>query len=355
MANSTLEPAARKVLIGPVRYDVLCTRGRQMLVEAGFELIENAGERPYTFDDLKPHLGEIFGAVSGLEEWTDNVFELAPNLRVIGRLGVGLDNVDLESATRHRIAVTNVPGGNANAVAELAIGLMLAVQRKIPVMGRDIRNGVWDRYLGYELAGKTLGLVGFGAIAQLLARRLAGFDMNVIAFDPFANQDVADELGVRIDSLENVLGAADIVSVHAPHTSSTHHMVNAGTLSLMQEHAILINTSRGGLVDESALFEALQERKIAGAGLDVWENEPVAPSNPLLLLDTVAATTHAAADSAEAYETVGIATAQAIIDVANGHQPQNLRNASALPHPCLEPATAPVLTPRRRNFNEEQP
>lgn len=330
-ADSLNHAAVKKVLIGPVRYEALCARGRKLLLDEGFELIENPGELPLTLADMKPHLGEIFGAVSGLEEWSDEVFNLAPQLKVIGRLGVGLDNIDLDSASLHGIAVTNVPGGNANAVAELAIGLMLSVQRKIPQMGRDLRNGIWDRYLGYEITGKTVGLVGFGATAQFVARRLAGFDVRIVAFDPFGDPDAAARLNVELDSFDNVLTAADIVSVHAPHTPSTHHLINDQSLALMQPHSILINTSRGGLVDEQALHRALVAGKIAGAGLDVWENEPISPSNLLLSLENVVATTHAAADSAEAYEIVGMATAQAIVDVLHGREPQNLRTTPAVP------------------------
>ena len=329
-ADSLNHAAAKKVLVGPVRYEALCAQGRQLLLDEGFELIENPGERPLTLDEMKPHLGEIFGAVSGLEEWTDEVFDLVPQLKVIGRLGVGLDNIDLDSAGRRGIAVTNVPGGNANAVAELALGLMLSVQRKIPQMGRDLRNGVWDRYLGYEITGKTVGLVGFGATAQYVARRLAGFDVGIVAFDPFGDAEAAERLNVRFDSFENVLATADIVSVHAPHTPGTHHLINDQSLALMQPHSILINTSRGGLVDEQALHRALVAGTIAGAGLDVWENEPITPSNPLLSLENVVATTHAAADSAEAYDTVGMATAQAIVDVLHGREPKNLRTTPAV-------------------------
>lgn len=316
----------KNVLVGPVRYSELCPEGRQLLLDAGFTLIENPSERPYTFEDMLPYLGTTHAAVAGVELWNEQVFNLAPGLRAIGRLGVGLDNVDLDAAAANGTYVCNVPGGNANAVAELAVGLLISLQRKIAVMDKDIRGGRWDRYTGSELTGKTLGLVGFGAIAQLVAKRMAGFDVRIIASDPFPNTDAAKRLGVEILPFEEVLASADLVSVHAPHTTDTHHLINSQALSLMQPHAVLVNTSRGGLVDEAALNSALTSGQIAGAALDVWEHEPVSPDNPLLGLKNVLATTHAAADTIEAYRTVGLATAQAIIDVFSGREPQNLRN-----------------------------
>jgi D-3-phosphoglycerate dehydrogenase len=204
--------------------------------------------------------------------------------------------------------------------------MLIALQRKITIMDRDIRGGRWDRYTGSELAGKTLGLVGFGATAQLVAKRMAGFDTKIIASDPYPNLKAAGRLGVEIVPLDVVLGTADLVSVHAPHTPETHHLIGKEALASMQEHAVLVNTSRGGLVDENALHTALTTGQIAGAALDVWENEPVSAENPLLALENVVATTHAAADTVEAYRTVGLTTAQAVIDVFSGREPQNLRN-----------------------------
>jgi D-3-phosphoglycerate dehydrogenase / 2-oxoglutarate reductase len=328
MTSQHPEPVGegKSILVGPVRYSELCPDGRKLLLDAGFTLIENPSERPYTFEDMLPYLGNIHAAVAGVELWNEQVFKLAPELRAIGRLGVGLDNVDLEAAAANGTYVSNVPGGNANAVAELAVGLLISLQRKIAVMDKDIRGGRWDRYTGSELTGKTLGLVGFGAIAQLVAKRMAGFDVRIVASDPYPNAEAAARLGVEIVPFEEVLASADLLSVHAPHTEETHHLINEDALSLMQPHAVLVNTSRGGLVDEKALYLALELGTIAGAALDVWEHEPVSPDNPLLGLKTVLATTHAAADTIEAYRTVGLATAQAIIDVFSGRDPQNLRN-----------------------------
>ncbi|WP_430591539.1 phosphoglycerate dehydrogenase [Humidisolicoccus flavus] len=326
MNSSSKVGVGRTVLVGPVRYPELCERGRTLLLDEGFTLIENETPLPWEREDLLPLLAGADAAVCGVEEYPADMLELAPNLRIISRLGVGLDNIDLVAARSGGVDVVNVPGGNASAVAELAIGLMIAVLRKIPEMDRKIRDGQWDRYVGYELAGKTVALIGFGAIARLVAKRLRGFDVTLLSSDPYADPAVAADLGVRLAPLEEIVALADVVSVHAPHLPSTHHLVNAELLALMKPGAIVINTSRGGLVDETALAAALDSGHIAGAGLDVFELEPVTTANPLLQFESVVATMHAAADSAEAYDRIGYATARAIVDVFSGRTPENLAN-----------------------------
>lgn len=326
MAQPLLIGEGRTVIVGPVRYAELCADGRRLLLDAGFTLVENESTRPWEPADLEPLLATADAAVCGVEVYSGNTLAKAPNLRVISRLGVGLDNIDLDAARARGVHVANVPGGNATAVAELAIGLMISVLRKIPTMNADIREGRWDRYVGNELAGKSIGLIGFGAIARVLVKRLRGFDVNVRAYDPYADEAVAADLGVTLGSLDDIVRDVDVVSVHAPHLASTHHLVSAELLAAMRPGTIVVNTSRGGLIDEAALVDALDRGHIAGAGLDVFESEPVAADNPLLRFDTVVATTHAAADSEEAYTRIGLSTAQAIIDVFSGRVPEYLAN-----------------------------
>jgi D-3-phosphoglycerate dehydrogenase / 2-oxoglutarate reductase len=317
--------AGRTVLVGPVRYAELCSDGRDMLIKEGFDLVENPASTPYTYAELPDLLRTAHAAVAGVEVYDEDVLAAAPRLKVIARLGVGLDNIDLDACRRRGITVANVPGGNANAVAELALALMLSVLRRIPVMDARIRRGVWDRFTGRELTGKTVGLVGFGATARALARRLRGFDVKLLVSDPAIDTAAAAELGAIEASLPDLLAASDVVSLHAPHTPATHHLADASFFRAMKESAVFVNTSRGGLVDEAALHDALRGGEIAGAGLDVWEVEPVAADNPLLRLDTVVATTHGAADTVEAYRTVGLSTAQAIVDVFSGRRPRHQR------------------------------
>jgi D-3-phosphoglycerate dehydrogenase len=306
MTSSTLVGHGHSVLVGPVRYAELCPAGRALLVENGFTLIENDQLTPWTAEDLAPLLPTASASVCGVEVFDRDVLAAAPELKIISRLGVGLDNIDLAEARSRGVDVVNAPGGNAIAVAELALGLLLSVYRQIPEMNDNIRSGAWDRYVGSEVGGKSIGLIGFGATSRVLARRLKGFDMDIVAYDPFGDPALADELGVRLVSLNEAVSDVDIVSVHAPHIPATHHLVNAELLASMRAGTVLINTSRGGLVDEAALVDALTNGHIAGAGLDVFEVEPVSADNPLLAFPNVVATTHAAADSLEAYHRIGL-------------------------------------------------
>lgn len=193
-------------------------------------------------------------------------------------------------------------------------------------MDAAARAGHWDRYVGRELAGKSIGLLGFGAIAQLLARRLTGFDVEIKAYDPYGNPAQAEELGVRLVALEEAVSDVDIVSVHVPHLPATHHLVDDQLIGFMRPGTILINTSRGALVNEAALVRGLESGTIGGAGLDVFEIEPVDPVNPVFAFDNVITAPHSAADTIEAYDRIGWATASAIIDVFSGRTPANLAN-----------------------------
>ncbi|WP_120337381.1 phosphoglycerate dehydrogenase [Cryobacterium soli] len=326
MTHSSPVGHGHSVIVGPVRYAELCPAGRALLVENGFTLIENDQSTPWTAADLAPLLPTASASVCGVEVFDRDTLAAAPALKIISRLGVGLDNIDLTEARSRGVDVVNAPGGNAIAVAELALGLLLSVCRQIPSMNHNIRAGTWDRYVGSEVGGKSIGLIGFGATSQVFARRLRGFDMDIVAYDPFGDAAVADELGVRLVTLTDAVSEVDIVSVHAPHIPATHHLVNADLLASMRPGTVLINTSRGGLIDESALVAALHSGHIAGAGLDVFEVEPVSVHNPLLAFPNVVATTHAAADSLEAYHRIGLSTAQAIVDTFSGRRPQALAN-----------------------------
>lgn len=312
-------------MIGAVRWDALCANGRSLLLDHGFALDENVAGQPYSHADMLAHAPTAHAAICGVEVWDADVFDHAPHLRLIARLGVGLDNIDLTEARRRRVDVINVPGGNARSVAELALGLTLAVLRKITVMNAEIRDGRWDRYVGEELSGRRVGLIGYGATARSFAALLRGFGCRIRAFDPYADPFSAAAEGVEITRLEDVLDS-DIVSVHAPHLPATHHIINAETLALMPAGSVLVNLARGPLVDEDALVSALASGHLAGAGLDVFEVEPVRRDHPLFAFGSVVATTHAGADTAQAYDRIGLATARAVIDVFSGRTPAHIAN-----------------------------
>lgn len=315
-----------KILVGPVRFRELCPQACSLLEGEGHELVENRGTVPFTEADIEALAREVEAVVVGMDEWDEAALAYAPRLKILSKLGVGVDNIDGVAARARGIDVTNAPGGNANAVAELAIGLMLAAGRRIVLQDRTVHGGGWDRMTGVELTGKNVGLLGFGNTAQQVARRLAGFETTITAADPYANPAVAAELGVRIAELDDVLANNDFISVHIPHLPQTHHMLSDSQFALMKRGSIFVNTSRGGVVDEDALFRALQGGAPGAAGVDVWEIEPVAPTHPLLALDNVVATCHGAADTYEAYAEVGRITAAAINDRLAGKQPRNIRN-----------------------------
>lgn len=326
--NETAAPigSGRTVIVGPVRYAELCGRGRQLLVDNGFTLIENESTVPWEAEQLNAVIGSADAAVVGVEVFDEAALRRAGSLRILSRLGVGLDNIDLEFARERGVDVVNVPGGNAAAVAELALGLILGSLRNITRMDRAVRDGQWDRYVGRELAGKTICLLGFGATAQVTARRLSGFGVTVRAYDPYGDAGTAADLGVELVSLQAAVAEADVVSVHVPHVPSTHHLVDDALIARMQTGVVIINTSRGGTVDEAALLRGLDSGRVAGAGLDVFETEPADFRNPLFSHESVITSPHAAADTLEAYERIGWATAQAIVDVFSGKPPANVAN-----------------------------
>lgn len=313
----------KKVLVTATNYSLLCAEAKRLLEEGGCEIIENKVGRPHTFEELVPLVADIDGVVAGVDTWDEAVFKLAPKLKAIARFGVGVDNIDLAKAKEYGVKVTNVPGGNANAVAELTIGLLLSLIRNVPTLHQSARRGYWDRHVGEELAGKTVGLLGFGNIAQMVAKKLRGFDVSIIAYDKYPNTAKAEELGVELVTSDEVLSRGDIVSMHLPSLKETRHMMNDAAFAKMKRGAYFLNTARGALVDEQALYRALESRTIAGAAIDVYEAEPVSADNPLIKLDNIITTPHTAAETVETYQRVGLVTAQALLDVFAGKEPAN--------------------------------
>ena len=232
----------------------------------------------------------------------------ASGLQVIGRAGVGVDNIDLAAASKRGIAVFNSPGGNTNAAAELTMALMLALARRLPEADRSIREGRWDRarLTGIELKGRTLGLVGAGRIGGEVARRCQAFGMEVLVYDPYLTEERAEQLGVRLVSLDHVVENADVISCHVPLTDETRGLIDSSLLSRMKDRVLVINASRGGVIDEAALAKALHDGTVAGAALDVYEREPLSPESPLRNAPNLVLTPHLGASTEEAQ--VGVAT-----------------------------------------------
>ncbi len=315
-----------RVLVTATNYSKYCAPAKALLESRGFEIVENEFGRPMTFDELKTRVPDICAVIVGVDTWNEDVFALAPRLKVMGRFGIGVDNIDLAAAKRHGIKVMNARGINADSVAEYAVALMLACLRDIVGMDRSTREGKWVRSMGRTIRGKKVGFIGFGAISQYAAKLLASFGAELLAFDMVPNREAAAALGVTMTDFDSIVRDCDIVSLHVPGTPETTKLIGKRQFDMMKPGAILINTARGQVVDEAALFAALKERRIAGAGLDVYESEPTTSSNPLFGLDNVVVGAHTAAETYETYDAVSMATAQAVIDVMEGKDPRNWLN-----------------------------
>lgn len=258
---------------------------------------------------------------------TEDVIQKGENLKVIGRAGVGVDNIDVEAATARKIPVVFSPRGSTVSVAELAMGHMISLARKLVFSDRSIRAGKWEKkkYRGTELQGKVLGLVGAGRIGAEVAKRAKAFGMSVLAFDPYLSREIADEIGVELVELPRLLKEADFVSVHAILTPETKGLIGKEELDTMKQTVFLVNCARGGIIDEAALADALEGDRIAGAALDVFENEPPRDS-PLLRLENIHLTPHLGASTTEAQVRAGSIVAEQVLKVLGGEQPNQIVN-----------------------------
>ena len=317
-----------KVLIAALSFSRSSHKPRQMLEKAGCELIWNKLGRPFTEEELLEFAPQVDAIIVGVDPITKTVLESTKRLKIIAKHGVGVDNIDLETATRRGIIVTNTPGANENAVADLAMGLILAVAREIPKADRLTKAGEWPRLVGTQIWEKTLGIVGFGRIGKGVARRASGFKMRLLAYDPFidATDPFAQELGVELTDFEKLLKEADFISIHVPLTPTTTKLFNADTFKKMKPTAFIVNTSRGEVIDEMDLKEAIENGLIAGAALDVYSNEP--PKDLAWLnMPRLITTPHIGAYTREANQRMGEMAADAIIKVLRGEKPPYQVNA----------------------------
>lgn len=268
---------------------------------------------------------------------TRDIIDAADNLKVIGRAGTGVDNIDTIAATMKGIVVMNTPGGNTTTTAEHALSMMMSLARKIPQATASMQRGEWEkkRFQGTELFSKTLGILGVGNIGSIVANRAIGLKMNVIAYDPFLSDDAADMLGIEMVSLDELYKRSDFISIHVPLTNETKNMINATAFSKMKKGVRIINCARGGIVDEHDLVDAIKSKIVSGAALDVFEKEPPAPDNPLLELEEVITTPHLGASTAEAQENVAIAIARQIADYLLNGTIKNAVNVPSVPSELL--------------------
>ena len=294
-----------RLLVTPTSYGKNDSRLKTELEAQVGEVVYNPTGKPLTSAEVAQLLPGIDGYIAGLDGIDANALKTADRLKVIARYGVGVDNVDLAAAREKGIIVTNTPGANSVSVAELALGLMLALARQIPEAAEAVHQGKWPRYPGISLEGKTVGILGLGEIGKQFARRLASFDCKILAFDPFADSAFASDNHVELVSMDEVIEQADFISLHLPLLPETRDLVNETFLNKMKKGSFLINTSRGETVNEDALLKALQSGHIKGAGLDAFKVEPPDPRNPLLALPQVIATPHLGAQTDGATSNMG--------------------------------------------------
>jgi D-3-phosphoglycerate dehydrogenase len=282
----------------------------------------NTTGKPLKEKDLIPIIGNFDAMIAGLDEITSKVIENAKNLKIIARYGTGIDNVDLQAAKKAGICVTNTPGANSVSVAEFAIGLALAASRDIIPGSSQTKSGGWPRLSGSTLFGKTFGIVGLGNIGKEVAARISTFKVKILAYDIFYDSNFASKYSIEYSDLDNLLSSCDIVSLHIPVSDDSRKMINRTTLSKMKKGAILINTSRGELVDEEALYESLVSGHLRAAALDSFMQEPPGPDNKLIALNQVIATPHMGAATDNASDEMTRITIMEVIAVLNGKTPK---------------------------------
>lgn len=319
--------------------DNLSEEGSEVFRNAGFEVDVKPSQKT---DELAAIISEYHGlVVRSATKVTAEAIENAANLKVIGRAGVGTDNIDKEAATRRGIVVMNAPGGNTISTCEQTFALMFALLRNIPAAHTSMQAGRWDRkkFMGTEVCGKTLGVIGVGRIGSAVAKRAQAFDMKVIAYDPLLTRLKADALGVELVSLDELIERSDIITVHAPKSEKTHNMIRAEHFERMKPTCRIINCARGGIVNEADLAEALRAGRIAGAALDVYSKEPF-EDNPFLGLDNIVMTPHLAASTDEAQISVATSVAEQMVDYLETGVIVNAVNV-----PSLDAETREALQP----------
>jgi len=294
--------------------------------QSGYHVLE-------AYDASSEELNELIADAVALivrseTQVTEALIRSAKQLKVIGRAGVGIDNIEVPAATRSGVVVLNAPSGNTVAAAELTMAHLLCAARPVAQACASVKSGKWDRkdFSGWELSGKTLGVVGLGRIGYEVTRRARAFGMRIIAFDPNLVPERAKQLGIPLVALDALLSQADCITLHLPLLDSTHHLIDAAAIGKMRDGVVLVNCARGGIIDETALAEAVKSGKVAAAGLDVFEKEPLAEKNDLRGLGSVILTPHLGASTKEAQEGVGLEVAEAVLNVIEGRPASNCVN-----------------------------
>ncbi|OGD14084.1 hydroxyacid dehydrogenase [Candidatus Atribacteria bacterium RBG_19FT_COMBO_35_14] len=311
-----------KILITPRSFASFSDKPLKMLTERGYEIKRNNTGRPYKKEEMLKLIKDVDGIIIGIDELSAEIIEKANALKVISKYGIGLDNIDINMATNKKIVITNTPTANVDAVADLTFGFILSLARRIPEADRKTKSGKWEKITGKSVWEKTLGIIGLGKIGRQVVKRAQGFKMNILVYDLVKDEKFAQSYNIKYVNLEELLQRSDYITIHIPLNDATRGMISYEELEKIKESAFLINTSRGGIVDEEALYNALRNNKLRGAALDVYSNEPPVESS-LKELDNVILTPHIAAYTEEAIDNMSIQAAQNLIDVLEGRKPKN--------------------------------
>ena len=309
----------------------LTERQQARLREQGYELEMFSGADEMSADTLAEYISQFDALMVGLDPITREIMAAGDRLKIVARFGIGLDSVDVKAATELGIVVANTPGASKVAVAEMAIGLMFSLARQLPQHHAWTKAGGWERCVGFELYGKTLGIMGLGQIGKEVARRAVCLGMQVMAYDPYWDEQFAQEHDIQRSSKEQVLQLADMVTLHMPLTPATAGFIGPEELKSMKPGSFLINTARGGLVDCDALYAILASGHLRGAALDVFPEEPPTGS-PLLGLDNVVFSPHMGGEAVESYENMSRMASDNVIAVLQGQRPPNIVNPKVLGH-----------------------
>jgi len=302
----------------------------ERLRSEGFRILEWREGTGLGIYELKEKVSEAFAWIVGAHPVGSELLEKGLRLRVIAKHGVGVDNLDLHAATERGIVVVTAPGTNDQAVADLTIGLLLSLVRAIPKADASVKLGRWELFCGFGLAGKKMGIIGLGRIGQNVSRRAKGFDMEILAHDPYLPGEVARNLGVALADLDTLLTKSDIVSLHVPLMQETEGLIGRHEISMMKDGVWVVNTSRGKVVQEKAMYEALISGKVAGYATDVFEQEPPL-GNPLLSLPNVVVTPHIGAYTKDALRMMGDRVVDRILRVFRGERPEFIINPEVYP------------------------
>jgi len=293
----------------------------------------NPSAHPFTKEQLRKEVADINAIILGADKFDEELMAAAPRLKMIARYGVGYDNVDVKTATSRRMFVTYTPSVLSDAVADLTFALILALSRRITEADSYVKSGKWGRSpfpLGLDLARKTLGIVGLGHIGTKVIERARAFNMSIIYYDIVRNKQAEEKYGAKPVTLKELLKQSDYVSLHVPLTEKTEALIGKNELALMKSTAFLINTSRGPILDQQALYEALKEKKIAGAGLDVFQHEPIESNEPMLKLSNVVLTPHMGSGTVETRLAMALMAVDDVIRVLKGKDPTNVVNIELL-------------------------